>query len=77
MEFVLGGLPRHLDSDMDYASSTGADIIYAFASTTLYFVDATIPFWVAWIGVLVGLFGGLGLAFGVYFAFRVATSSRR
>jgi len=62
-----------MDFNQLFSSTTqGAQVIYAMASSSVNIFAASIPFWLGWLGILLGLFAAFGIAFAVYFAVKTA-----
>jgi len=62
-----------MDFNAMFSSSTpGSVVIYAMASSTINMFGASIPFWLGWIGILLGLFAAFGVAYAVYLAVSAA-----
>jgi len=66
---VLGSGLRVKRGTFDMTStSTGQDIVYAFASSTINIFIGAYPLFLSWFGVLVGICFGLVLSGAVYYS---------
>jgi len=67
-----------MDWNQIFSSSTpGSDVIYAVASSTINIFAITIPFWLGWFGILIGLWAAIAIAVSVYLAVTISMGKNR
>jgi len=66
-----------MDFNQTFSSTTVAsDAIYGVASSTINLFGIALPFWLAWMGILLGTFFGIGICLAVFMAVSRAIGSR-